>query len=247
MVSSLILVGWDGMKWINLSGAAGAGPYGGSWANGNTRGSLLRGSWQSGITALAIGSVAFILPVRLASFTGRITNYQAQLEWTTVSEENSSHFIVQASPDGVNWHDAGRIDAQNVSEGSIYTSRISQTSNIMRYRLLMVDRDGKSSYSQVISLTVNGDSKKGLKIFPNPVTTGQGALSIQLYADAGSSARVLIFDAMGVPVINQVVQLTPGLNNLTLETASLLPGAYILSFVNVRGRKLYPHQKLIKK
>jgi len=36
--SSLILLGWDGARWINLGGTAGAGPYSNNWANGNTEG-----------------------------------------------------------------------------------------------------------------------------------------------------------------------------------------------------------------
>lgn len=246
LASSLILVGWDGTEWINLSGAMGGGPYGGNWASGNSRGSLLRGSWQSGITALGIGSVAWLLPVRLASFTGKVATCQAQLNWITAIEENTSHFIVQASPDGVNWHAAGRIDARNAGNGSTYTYSTSHINTVMYYRLLMVDHNDKTTYSHALTLTGDCGNKKGLNIFPNPLTAGEGLLSVQINAEAGSDVNLLVRDVMGTLVIKRLVTLTPGLNRLQLETASLLPGVYLLSIVDRKGQIQYPHQQLLK-
>lgn len=54
---ALRLVGWDGTRWVNLSGSSGA--------TGNTAGSTLSGTLVSGISALGIGTVAVQVSVKV--------------------------------------------------------------------------------------------------------------------------------------------------------------------------------------
>ena len=51
-----------------------------------------------------------VLPVGLKDFQAKLTGHQGiQAQWQTVSEQNNSHFIVQASVNGSVWTDLGKI------------------------------------------------------------------------------------------------------------------------------------------
>jgi hypothetical protein len=58
--NTLRLVGWNGTQWVNLSAAQGT-----SAATGNTDGSTLTGTLQSGITAIAIGRVTIVVNAKV--------------------------------------------------------------------------------------------------------------------------------------------------------------------------------------
>nr|WP_287424193.1 hypothetical protein [Candidatus Brachybacter algidus] len=47
------------------------------------------------------------LPVKLTAFTAILNNNKVDLKWTTASEVNVSHFVVEKSTDGINYSDAG--------------------------------------------------------------------------------------------------------------------------------------------
>ena len=50
-----------------------------------------------------------VLPVSLLSFTSERSLEAITLKWSTISEANNSHFIVQASENGSIWKDLGEV------------------------------------------------------------------------------------------------------------------------------------------
>ncbi|MBA2744712.1 MAG: T9SS type A sorting domain-containing protein [Flavisolibacter sp.] len=245
--SDLVLLGWDGTRWINLSGAAGTGPYTNNWANGNTEGSLLSGSWQPGITALAIGSRSFVLPIKLESFTGKINGCTASISWKTSEEVNTSHFIVQSTTNGMQWKSVSTISAQGFGFGKEYYFHIAQNEKSVRYRLLMADNDGQVKFSPVISLTSLCGGSETLTVYPNPITAGTGILQIQMQSQQQQKAIVLLQNSAGQVIEKRNIILEKGINNISLSTASLIQGTYMLTVTGDNGERLYPLQKIIRK
>ncbi len=246
VASNLVLVGWDGVKWINLSGTAGAGPFGGNWANGDTEGSLLTGSWQSGITALAIGSLDFLLPLKLESFSGKTNGCTATLTWRTSDEENTSHFVVQSAVDGINWQVLGHTPAQGNGTGKTYTYNVAQNDRTIRYRLLIADKDGKAKYSPVVTLNGQCGLADQLKLYPNPMMQSSGAVKVVMQSSLPRHATLRLWNTAGQVVLSRRVDLVEGLNTVSVETGGLARGTYLLSVVDEMGQSLYPVQKIIK-
>lgn len=117
------------------------------------------------------------LPVKLASFTATLTkSNKAELKWTTASEINVSHFIVERSTDGANYNEAGVVFAYgNATDKTnyIFPDNLSGiTAPIVYYRLRSVDIDGKSQYSEtrMIKLSKQTENKVSIVTFPNPVS-----------------------------------------------------------------------------
>jgi len=117
------------------------------------------------------------LPVKLASFTATLgKNNKADLKWTTASEINVSHFVVERSTDGANYNEAGVVFAYGNATDKTNYSFSDNLSNIQSgvvyYRLRSVDLDGKGMYSETRIIKIGKQAENVITItaFPNPVT-----------------------------------------------------------------------------
>ena len=90
------------------------------------------------------------------------------------------------------------------------------------YRLKMVDADGRFTYSKIVSVAAPVNNE--IVIFPNPV---KDKLFIRLPAVAAET-EVIIADAGGT--ILDHLKLFAGRTNASVNTASLPPGVYSISF-----------------
>ena len=117
------------------------------------------------------------LPVKLVSFTAALNNNKADLKWTTASEINVSHFVIERSTDGANYTDAAVVFAYgNATDNTNYSfsdNLNSMQSGIVYYRLRSVDIDGKSQYSETRIIRISKQTENAITIvaFPNPVIT----------------------------------------------------------------------------
>ncbi|HEY6504054.1 MAG TPA: T9SS type A sorting domain-containing protein [Chitinophagaceae bacterium] len=117
------------------------------------------------------------LPVKLTSFTAVLSQNQnkVDLKWTTASEINVSHFVIERSFDGKNFSEAGLVFATgNTSENVNYSfaDNITNTKQPMiYYRLRSVDNDSKSQWSDVRVIRVGKQAEAVTMVtYPNPVS-----------------------------------------------------------------------------
>lgn len=89
------------------------------------------------------------LPVELASFTVDVQQDQNIIGWTTLSEINASHYIVDRSEDGVIWHQIRTMPATNSQTISGYYFADTAEATCF-YRLTQVDLDGSSTTYDII-------------------------------------------------------------------------------------------------
>ncbi len=111
------------------------------------------------------------LDITLSAFDLRLNNQkQTELQWTSTSETNSSHFDIERSPNGIHFETIGSVLASgNTSEPKNYVfvddKPLKQKSF---YRLKMQDLNGKSQYSEIKTIFVV--DKSNLMIVTNPQT-----------------------------------------------------------------------------
>jgi hypothetical protein len=118
------------------------------------------------------------LPVKLTSFNVNLSQDQSKtnLTWTTATEINTNHFIVERSTDGVHYNEMGMVFANgntNEQKNYQYTDNISAVNATLTfYRIRSVDIDGKSEYSATRSIRIDKQTDNNITIlaFPNPVT-----------------------------------------------------------------------------
>ncbi len=108
------------------------------------------------------------LPVTLLNFTGHAEENKSILNWQTASEQNTSHFSIQRSADGVQFLSIGSMPAAGNSSSILnysYTD-VQPLKGSNYYRLQTIDIDGSTSYSRIIK--INFDGKYNVSVFPNP-------------------------------------------------------------------------------
>ncbi|MEO6283357.1 MAG: T9SS type A sorting domain-containing protein [Dyadobacter sp.] len=142
------------------------------------------------------------LPVHLIAFNVTTEGKAAAagaalLTWSTASEINSDHFEIEKSNTGKDWQKIGSIPAQNPGSKTTEYSYVDQNigSNVMYYRLKMVDTDGTFAYSRMQSTYFDQDSDMG--VFPNPVDTDT---QLQLLLGDKKVSHISIYNLAGKEV-----------------------------------------------
>ncbi len=109
-----------------------------------------------------------ILPVTLLSFTAHKQNNTTMLQWQTTNEINNSYFSVERSPDLKLFTLISNKPATNNPLRSNYSFVDNLPLNDLNYyRLKQVDKDGKFTYSNVVSVDFAKNSTL-FTISPNP-------------------------------------------------------------------------------
>ena len=159
-----------------------------------------------------------VLPVELASFTGRLANSEVILDWTTLSEKNAASFDIMRSANGSEWVYVGEVAANGTTSSTHNYSFIDTEplSGENYYRLKQHDLDGSIYYSKVIR--VNTPIKKSWKLYPNPV---QDVLEVRF---SNKEEGILqIFDATGRLVLKHEIKAE---KSISIDLSNLNSGFY---------------------
>ena len=163
------------------------------------------------------------LPLHLVSFTGSQSGNHALLNWKTIAEFNTQSFIIQYATNGKDWTDVDTISSKHLVTENDYSVLINNLSVGENYfRLKMVDKGGSFSYSNMVSISFEGNSTSFL-VYPNPAKNG---LSVQLNSNSTGKAIVQVTDMAG-KVLKQVLQKNSN-QTIPIDIANLSSGSYIL-------------------
>jgi len=115
------------------------------------------------------------LPISLISFEGVQEDRSNKLRWTTASEKNNDYFTVEKTTDGKTFEEIGNIQGagNSIYYNSYQLTDINVEPIINYYRLKQTDFDGKSTYSDIISLDNRIDSQNERKLIKITNTWGQ--------------------------------------------------------------------------
>jgi len=140
-----------------------------------------------------------VLPVEGLSITATLKNNEGVIEWSTESENNSSHFELQKSIDGVIWETLTKVNAVGYSTSKSHYSFMDRNvpNRIQYYRLNQVDFNGYSELSDIVSL--QNKEIEMIKIYPNPA---KNVVSILTSDDI---QQVTIVDGQGKIWVNQAI------------------------------------------
>lgn len=114
------------------------------------------------------------LPVKLSEFTVTLKSNDALLQWSTLNEVNGKDFIIQRSYDAQHFDNIGTMPVSNTSSlkhtYSFVDEGVSNSNkNIIYYRILTLDKDGKSESTNVIFIKLKGSDIWAISLLTNPV------------------------------------------------------------------------------
>jgi len=186
-----------------------------------------------GISAADDTIVLSPLPIRFISFNAKCEGNKIVISWKTAQEQNSSHFDVEESPDGIHWTVIGtQTAAGNSNNEKSYSFMVNNPVQNSFYRIAEYDFDGRVNYTGIIKSSCN--TPDVFKLSPNPT---RDKVAINLITDHESQAIIKIFDSKGSLVKQQRTNVIQGSNQFTVDLASLASGIYQLQVNWNNGQK----------
>ncbi|WP_168797522.1 T9SS type A sorting domain-containing protein [Neolewinella litorea] len=189
------------------------------------------GGFGSGATATGFGGQAQ-LPLTLLNFDAELKNDQVALQWSTIHEIGTSHFVVERTADGNTFSPVGRVSAAGMSpQGLTRSYHLTDAAPLMGsslYRLKSVDLDGSFTYSELVEVNrEENDQALAFAIRPNPSTGSTIGVGLEALS-AEETLFVEVLDLAGRQLVSRRMQGNPG-DYLQLELKDRLPaGTYFL-------------------
>lgn len=172
------------------------------------------------------------LPVELIGFSGVDRGEYNELNWSTGSEINCSHFEIERSTDGVHYSKIATVNGQGtkLSETSYRYSDHAPFADITYYRLKQVDLDGKKEVSDIIAIHEEKvDNFDVLSAYPNPTN---GEIKLTFSSIHEDPITLLVLDASGKVLHQKSIIAAKGINTLPLDIRELKNGLYVIQLLN---------------
>ncbi len=189
---------------------------------------LSKNSVQVNITSGAI-------PVSFLGLTARKSGSKVILDWRTASEQNSSHFNVLRSADGVAFdRNLGVVTAAGNSS-NIRSYRFTDDLPLHKwnyYRIEQVDTDQDKMYSNTVAVQFDQQGNLVL-IYPNPVTS---TLTIEYNSLVAGKIQLQVIDSKGAIVMAESVAVMNGRTLYKMPVQALAAGVYMLRYTGVDGK-----------
>ena len=188
------------------------------------------------------------LPVTGMQLSATRNGSKTMLSWQTYTEISNDGFELQRSIDGVSYATIAAINSKAVGGNSAvplnYNVQDENPFNGLNYyRIKQNDRNGRSSYSNIVLVKGVPVTKLTLTaVHPNPVAN---ALKAYIQTPVANRVILVITDITGRVIHSQASSLIAGDNQVNIDVTRLMSGSYMLKVVCADGcEKAF--QKFIK-
>lgn len=184
---------------------------------------------------------ATTLPVKWKNFEVRIEKQKVVADWTTASEINNDHFVLEKSTDGLNFTTVTVVRGSGNATYDNYYSATDENgaTTLTYYRVKQVDYDGKSDYTDVRAVNPNFALKE-MVIYPTMVFDH---MRVQyLSGQNEGTVQYKILDYQGRPVASGNVELSELSGSWQVGLETLQKGNYVFILENngqILGRKKF--------
>jgi hypothetical protein len=189
-------------------------------------------------TSIIVTKLVITLPAVWGDFNALAkNNNRVNLNWSTLQENNVSHYTVEYSANGRDYTSIGTVAAAGNTTNVTNYSFVHNTPDVQKtnyYRIRQSDLDGKTAYSVIRPVRFSKGTVAPILVTPNPV---RDRLQLSVQAE---NIRIMLVDLSGRTLKNMNLQ--PG--NHELSVTELAPGMYHLVIFQ-DGLRLET-QKLIK-
>ncbi len=198
----------------------------------NYYGQIGDGTTTNKLVPTAIACPTTILPITLKNFTLTKVEKTVRLNWTCSAEINALEYVIERSNNGKDFDKIGTVGAKGIANEYSYTDLLTTNYTLpttIYYRLRLVDKDGKYSYSEVKQLLIKND-KLEISIYPNPVKE-----LINIISDKGIT-ELRIVNTVGQEMIKQRVN-GANIYQLSILNYKLNKGSYFIEIITNDGNR----------
>ena len=172
------------------------------------------------------------LSVKLSDISAVNVGARNKINWTSSSEVAGARYELQSSADGRNFAAMTTVNAKGEASSYTYFDNNAVT-GINYYRIKLIDADGKSAYSKVVSATVGASSAFAVEAYPNPVSS---VVTVKINGTMAENAAVEITDVTGKVI--KSVKLNS--NMAEINVSDVAAGVYFVKYTDEA------HQESIK-
>lgn len=168
-----------------------------------------------------------VLPVLYIKINAVASKTYNTINWQTVGEVNVSNFVVEKSTDGINFSAIGNFIATGNNSGYTFNDNFVATKTTF-YRIVVVNIDGKKSYSDIVKL-VNVKLENKVLVYPK---IAQAKLNMEWESTIASNTNVIVIDALGRIILNKNFINNIGFNKNEIDIANFNAGQYFVRVTN---------------
>jgi hypothetical protein len=181
------------------------------------------------------GSV--VLPVKDILLTAVLHTTTVDVNWNTINETNTNYFELQRSFDNNTFTTIAQLNTLVPNGGNasyhIADNNLPPSAQVLMYRIKLVDRDGRVSYSRIATIRIN--KKDEISVWPNPFVN---SLSINYTASKSTEIEVRILDVTGKAIRVVKFSVGKGTNNVSVEgLQNLSAGSYLVEISGMDSKE----------
>lgn len=183
----------------------------------------IAGASGSDITSVTVTNA--VLPVGLTYFTGQHSGTVNLLQWATASEQNSDNFSIERSQDGNQFAAIGSVAAAGFSNALRQYSfnDVLSPPGIQYYRLRIIDKDAKFTYSKLVS--VNAGNPVAIELYPNPVPD---KVSLIINNSLKGNGSIQVYDINGRMIKQEMFVKQDRFYKSAIDLKSQRSGTYLI-------------------
>lgn len=182
------------------------------------------------------------LPVQLLSFSAKPVKEKVWLTWSTLSELNNSHFLIEKSINGKEFSFLAKVNGNGTTSQQqwYFAEDLNPFNPVTFYRLTQIDFDGTQRQSKIISVTLLLPESFVVSVSPNPA---QEEAWLSAASAEESALEIIITDIRGRIVYYETKFLQKGMNTFRIDLNGMDSGIY---FVTTRNGWMVKSTKLIR-
>lgn len=164
----------------------------------------------------------FVLPVTMKYFNAYPQGTATMVKWTTASESGNTGFAIERRDNSLTWQTIGYVPSQAFGGNSTAELQYNFTdknpaNGTNYYRLRQEDKDGRATYSRIVSVTFKNDNV--ISVYPNP------AREVFHVSGMQGGETVSVYNALGHLQRREQI---PGRGTYQLSLAGLPKGVYLV-------------------
>jgi hypothetical protein len=161
------------------------------------------------------------LPILIKSITAKNIGQMNQVNWTTAEESKGDYFELERGNDGRKFNFLARLASNEKPSDYVYYDK-APLDNVNYYRLKLVSRDGKMTYSQTVQATLSSKAMS-VEAYPNPTNK-----SVTVKVHGSANGDVTLSDVSG-RVVSQTKMVG---SELEIDMSLLSNGFYLIHYVD---------------
>lgn len=178
-----------------------------------------------------------VLPVTIFNVKGYQKNAGVQVEWATQQENNTEKYELEVSHNGLQFTSLGGVQARGntniVTNYNLFDPNPNSGANF--YRIKIIDKSGKETYSQVIRINISGSNKNYITIYPNPVIGSTIALQLNLKK---GNYIISLTNKLGEQIITKTIDHAGGAATENIELSKALAAGVYQLMITGEGTKI---------